>query len=177
MLNLDPVQSTSRALPAAPGLVAVAPRQPAPATSAAPATPAPAAITQRFGSDAVRALKSSQSTLAALDSAIASMQSTLNSLRPASAAPSAKTSSQSSDPDQLSLALQSLTDARSAIVASAESVYQSFISSSPADGLIAGIDVASGSVNFNLEQTLLQMEGDVLLGRSTISTLVNYLLQ
>ena len=177
MLNLDPVLSTSRALPVAPGAAAGAPNQPAPAIPAPPAVTAPAAITQRFGSDAVRALKSSQSTLAALDSAIASMQTTLDNLRPAAAAPAIKGSAQPATPDQLSLALQSLTNARSAIVASAESVYQSFISSTPADGLIAGIDVASGSVNFNLEQTLLQMEGDVLLGRSTISTLVNFLLQ
>jgi hypothetical protein len=177
MLNLDPVPSAIRALPAAPGSAAAVPKQAAPVSAPAPAVQAPGFITQRFGSDAVRALKSSQSTLAALDSAIASMQNTLDNMRPADMAPAAKGAAQPSSPDQLSLALQSLSNARSAIVASAESVYQSFISSVPADGLIAGVDVASGSVAFNLEQTLLQMEGDVLLGRSTISTLVNYLLQ
>jgi len=182
MVNLEPALSTIRALPAAPGRAAGVSRQQAPAIPAPPVAEAPQAITQRFGNDAVEALKSSQTTLAELDRAIASLQTTLNNLRLAANSGSAHAAqgakgSASANADHLTIELQSLINARSEIVASAQNVYQSFINNTPADGLIAGINVASGRINFNLQQTLLQMQGDVLLGRSTISTLVHFLLQ
>jgi len=181
MVNLEPALPTIRALQ--PGPAAGAPKPP-PALAAPPAVEVTGAITQRFGSDAVEALKASQSTLAELDRAIARLQTTLNNLRlaansgsaPAPAAQGAQGAA-STNADHLTIELQSLINARSAIAASAQNVYQSFINSTPADGLIAGINVASGRINFNLQQTLLQMQGDVLLGRSTISTLVHFLLQ
>ncbi len=93
-------------------------------------------------------------------------------------------STSSSNVDGLSAALQSVSEARSAIDASAGSLYQISLANAAnhwgdaiSSKLIENIDSASGSLNFNIEQTLLQAGNDVLRDRSTISALVTYLLQ
>ena len=126
------------------------------------------------------ALTNMETALGGLGSDLSGVTAPLPAL---SAKPSAA-SAASGSPEGLSAAMQSVVNARSVIDASADSVYQTFLDSdaanavsSPGDSLIAKIDLSSGSLDFNLQQALLQVSGNTLLDRSAISTLVNYLLQ
>ncbi|RFP10932.1 hypothetical protein D0T25_31870 [Duganella sp. BJB488] len=139
-----------------------------------------------IGNDKTSILSSHSSWTSALDNALVQMEGALENLGASfadSVSPmstlnpnSAAGGTDSSNADDLSAALQSVTEARSVIDASAVSLFQSSLDTM-ANKLIENIDNASGSLDFNIEQTLLQAGNDALRDRSTISALVSYLLQ
>jgi len=131
---------------------------------------------------------------APLDSALTNMEDALGSLGSGFAdtvspittlgTNAAHDSVSASTPEDLSAALESVSKVRLEIDASAGDVYLSMLQNAAgnfggaiSDKLIGDIDTASGSVNFNIEQTILQAGNDVLRDRSTISALVTFLLQ
>jgi len=118
-----------------------------------------------------------------LDSAVTQMENALSALGDSFAGKIAvstlihgKPPASADNADQLPAALQYVSDARTAVDAAANTVYQSTLDDA-SDQLIASIDSATGSIGFNIEQTLLQAGGDILRDRATISALVTYLLQ
>ncbi len=137
-------------------------------------------------SDQAAFLSNQSRWTSALDSALVQMEDALDSLGAAFAdsvspmsAPNANSSAGGTvagNADGLSAALQSVSEAKSVIEASADSLYQSSLDTVEYK-LIEHIDNASGSLDFNIEQTLIQAGNDVLRDRSTISALVPYLLQ